>query len=66
MNKPIDRAQAILSEKNDKLMQADLLEMQEIFTEIPPEEWDEVMMLMEGVAQVVNDPLYSGDIPPIE
>ena len=65
MSRPIDRAQAILSEKGIKLMQTDLDAMQEIFTEMPPEQWDDVLLLMEGVALVVNDPSYKGDIEPI-
>lgn len=65
MSKPIDRAQAILEDKGSELMQADLDAMQEIFTEISPDDWDDVLLLMEGVALVVNDPSYSGDIPPI-
>lgn len=65
MLKPIDRAQAILSAKGIKLMQADLDAMEEIFTEVDPEEWDDVLLVMEGVALVVNDPDYKGDIPPI-
>lgn len=66
MTKPIDRAQDILSSKGSALMQSDLDAMQEIFTEIPPEEWDDVMLLMDGVALIVNDPSYDGDIEPIE
>lgn len=65
MNKPIDEAQAILSEKGSDLMQANLDAMEELFTQIPPEQWDDVLMLMEGVALVVNDPSYKGDIAPI-
>ena len=65
MSKPIDRAQAILSDKGNKLMQADLDAMEEIFTEIEPEQWDDVLLLMDGVALIVNDPSYKGDIPPI-
>jgi len=65
MLKPIDKAQAILSAKGSKLMQADLDAMEEIFTEVDPEEWDDVLLVMEGVALVVNDPDYKGDIPPI-
>jgi hypothetical protein len=65
MNKPIDEASAIFSEKGDGLMQADLDAMEELFTQIPPEQWDDVLMLMEGVALVVNDPSYKGDIAPI-
>lgn len=66
MNKPIDKAQAILSKKNSNLMQKDLDEMQEIFTYVDLKEWDDVLRLMEGVALVVNDPSYKGDIAPIE
>lgn len=65
MNKPIDLAQAIFSEKGSGLMQTDLDAMEEIFTDIPPEEWDDVYLLMDGVALVVNDPSYTGDIQPI-
>jgi hypothetical protein len=65
MTKPIDQAQEILSSKGSALMQSDLDLMEEIFTKIPPEEWDDVMMLMDGVARIVNDPLYDGDIEPI-
>lgn len=65
MNKPIDLAQAIFSEKGSGLMQTDLDAMEEIFTDIPPEEWDDVYLLMDGVALVVNDPSYAGDIQPI-
>jgi hypothetical protein len=65
MNKPIDRAQAILSAKGAGLMQSDLDAMQEIFTEISPDDWDDVLLLMDGVALVVSDPLYKGDIGPI-
>lgn len=65
MLKPIDRAQAIMSDKGARLMQSDLDEMEEIFTEVDPEQWDDVLLLMEGVALIVNDPSYKGDIPPI-
>lgn len=65
MNKPIDRAQAILSSKGEDLMQVDLDAMRDIFMEVPPEEWDDVLRLMEGVVMVVNSPEYSGNIPPI-
>lgn len=65
MSKPIDRAQAILSSKGESLMQDDLDAVRDIFMEIPPEEWDDVLRLMEGVVLVVNSPEYNGDIPPI-
>lgn len=65
MSKPIDKAQAILSSKGGQLMQADLDLMEEIFTEVDPEDWDDVLLVMEGVALVVNDPAYKGDIEPI-
>lgn len=65
MNKPIDLAQDIFSKKGSGLMQTDLDAMEEIFTDIPPEEWDDVYLLMDGVALVVNDPSYTGDIQPI-
>ena len=66
MGKPIDEALAILSEKGNDLMQVDLDAMEELFKQIPPEEWGDVLWLMEGVALVVNDPSYEGDIKPIE
>lgn len=66
MTKPIDQAQDILSSKGSALMQSDLDAMEEIFTKIPPEEWDDVMLLMDGVALIVHDPSYEGDIKPIE
>jgi hypothetical protein len=66
MGKPIDEALAILSERGSDLMKVDLDAMEELFTQIPPEEWDGVLLLMEGVALVVNDPSYEGDIKPIE
>jgi hypothetical protein len=66
MTKPIDQAQDILSSKGSALMQSDLDAMEEIFTKIPPEEWDDVMLLMDGVARIVHDPSYEGDIKPIE
>jgi hypothetical protein len=46
-------------------MQDDLDAVRDIFMEIPPEEWDDVLRLMEGVVLVVNSPEYNGDIPPI-
>jgi hypothetical protein len=66
MGKPIDEALAILSERGSDLMKVDLDAMEELFTQIPPEEWDGVLLLMEGVALVVNDPSYEGDIKLIE
>ncbi len=65
MNKPLDKAQAILSDKGGSIMQSDLDEMQELFTQVDPDDWDDVLMLMEGVALIVNDPSYKGDIEPI-
>lgn len=65
MSKPIDKAQAILSAKGSKLMQTDLDAMEEIFTEVDPDEWDDVLLVMEGVSLIVSDPSYSGDIDPI-
>lgn len=65
MSKPIDKAQAILAEKGAKLMQADLIEMEMLFLQAAPEDLDDAMFLMEGVALVVNDPSYKGDIEPI-
>jgi hypothetical protein len=65
VSKPIDRAQAILSSKGENLMQDDFDAVWDIFMEIPPEEWDDVLRLMEGVVLVVNSPEYNGDIPPI-
>ena len=65
MTKPIDRAQAILSSKGDNLMQDDFNDVLDIFMEIPPEEWDDVLRLMEGVTMTVNSPEYKGDMKPI-
>lgn len=66
MGTPINEALAILSEKGSDLMQADLDTMEELFTKIPPKEWGDVLLLIEGVALVINDPSYEGDIKPIE
>lgn len=66
MSKLIDKAQAILQDKGSDIMQTDLIAMQEIFTQISLDEWDDAMFLMEGVALIVNDPSYVGDIAPIE
>lgn len=65
MSKPIDDAQAILADKGMNLMQSDLDEMETLFLSVDPSEWDSVLFIMEGVALIVNDPLYTGDIPPI-
>jgi hypothetical protein len=65
MNKPIDKAQAILEAKGSNLMQTDLDEMREIFMQVALDDWDDTLFLMEGVALIVNDPSYTGDIAPI-
>lgn len=66
MSRPIDEAQAILTRKGLALSEDDFREMQDLFLLVPIEEWDEVMRLMEGVSIIVSDPLYEGDIEPIE
>lgn len=68
MNKLIDEAQAILAEKGSKLMQDDLNEINDLLVQVDPRTaaWDNVGLVLEGVALVVNDPSYKGDIPPID
>lgn len=66
MSKPIEDAQAILTDKGTSLMQEDFQEMQSLFTQVEIEQWEDVVRVMEGVALIVNDPSYEGDIEPIE
>jgi hypothetical protein len=66
MSKPIEDAQAILTDKGASLMQEDFQEMQSLFTQVEIEQWEDVVRVMEGVALIVNDPSYNGDIEPIE
>lgn len=66
MSKPIEDAQAILTDKGASLMQEDFQEMQSLFTQVEIEQWEDVVRVMEGVALIVNDPSYKGDIEPIE
>lgn len=66
MSKPIDKAQSILSEKGLSLSRRDFEEMQSLFAEVEVEEWEDVARLMEGVALIVNDPAYSGDMDAID
>jgi hypothetical protein len=39
--------------------------MREIFMQVALDDWDDTLFLMEGVALIVNDPSYTGDIAPI-
>lgn len=66
MSKPIDKAQDILTRRGAKLSQDDLFEMQNLFIMVPVSDWEEVARIMEGVATIVNDPSYEGNLEPIE
>lgn len=65
MSKQIDEAQAILADKGAGLMQSDLIEIETLLVQADPDDWESGLFVMEGVALIVNDPSYKGDIPPI-
>ncbi len=57
----------IISTKDDKLMQVDLNEIDYMITQLDIDEALEVQpMVYEAISNIVNDPLYEGDIEPIQ
>ena len=61
-----DKIMAILSDKGQAIMQADLDEIELLLTRVDLDDIADVEpMVYEGLALTVNDPLYEGDIEPI-
>lgn len=67
MSKPTDQIVDIIRDKGYDLNSEDMDEINYLITEIPfddlPEEYP---MIMGALAGIVNDPVYDGDIPPID
>jgi hypothetical protein len=58
---------AIMNEKGDSIMQADLDRIEQIFSEMPETERSATRpWFYEGMFLIINDPLYKGDIKPSE
>ncbi len=54
-------------DRGDAISAADLTTINAMLFELPLEEVSDARVwIMEGIALTVNDPLYSGDIPPFE
>ncbi|MGK2911235.1 MAG: hypothetical protein ACSLE1_15750 [Sphingobium sp.] len=67
MTKPADQALKIISDKGLDLTSEDLREIEFLLTEIDFEDLpDHSGTIFGALALVVNDPLYQGDIAPIE
>jgi hypothetical protein len=66
MSKATDTILEIISTKGADLRQSDMEQIEELIVDIPLDDAPRDMgMIYEGIAMVVNDPLYEGDIPPI-
>lgn len=63
---PIDEIMTILSERGSDLNRDDLARINELALDVPLEDTEQLGTVWEGIALIVNDPLYSGDIDPID
>lgn len=66
MSKATDDILSIISERGSRLDQADMDRIEALITEIPFDQLDETGMIYEAIALIVNDPLYEGDLDPID
>ncbi|SEJ87402.1 hypothetical protein SAMN05518849_11676 [Sphingobium sp. AP50] len=62
----IDEIVELVRDRGSKLNQYDLNQIKMIAVDVPLEDSEDLAMVFEGIALVVNDPLYEGDIPPME
>jgi hypothetical protein len=62
----LEQITEIVSERGSALDRDDMDRITELSVEVPLEDSDALAMVMEGVAMIVNDPLYEGDVPPME
>lgn len=67
MNDPFADALAIISERGSDLNLVDMREIEALIVDCPLERAAEMQgWIYEALSLIVNDPLYKGDIPPIE
>jgi hypothetical protein len=67
MTMPAEQALAIIGEKGLSLSSDDMREIEGLITQIPLDDLpDQSGMIYEALSLVVNDPLYEGDVPPVE
>ena len=67
MSDPFSDALAIISERGSDINLVDMREIQSLIVEFPLERAAELQgWIYEALSLIVNDPLYEGDIPPIE
>jgi len=65
--KPEDKIFEILREKGEAIRQSDMDEIELLIMEADPDVWIERMgWFYEGLALIVNDPNYEGDIAPVD
>lgn len=61
------QAIAIVRERGLSISAADLAEIEYLLTQLDADEAaDRIASVFEALSLIVNDPLYSGDIPPID
>lgn len=66
-NEAYDQAIAIVREKGILISSADLAEIEYLLTQLDADEAaDRIASVFEALSLIVNDPLYTGDIPPID
>ncbi|MEK7454729.1 MAG: hypothetical protein AABZ76_07375 [Pseudomonadota bacterium] len=61
----IDEIVELVRDRGAKLTRDDLNQIKMMAVDVPLEDSDDLAAVFEGIALVVNDPLYEGDIPPI-
>lgn len=61
----IDDIVELVRDRGAKLNRDDLNQIKMMAVDVPLEDSDALAAVFEGIALVVNDPLYEGDIPPI-
>ncbi|WP_156358171.1 hypothetical protein [Sphingobium sp. Leaf26] len=67
MSKATDQIIAIIQTKGYDLRSDDIDEIHYLMTDIPLDDLpDEYPMIMGALANIVNDPVYDGDIEPVE
>lgn len=67
MSDPFSDALAIISERGSDINLVDMREIERLIAECPLERAAEIQgWIYEALWLIVNDPLYEGDIPPID
>jgi hypothetical protein len=62
----LDKITELVSERGNKITRADYNTIMTLAVDVPLEDSDYLGAVFEGIALTVNDPLYDGDIDPIE